>query len=66
MNREQRAFDRWLTTQPGVDPLVCEWYALCQNDADGTTPHPILGQVPICQRCAAKHKLAITPFEEGA
>jgi hypothetical protein len=38
----------------------CEWYALCTNLAVGTTPHPILGDVPICERCAAKHELPIT------
>lgn len=33
---------------------LCEWFALCDNPATGTEPHPILGDVPICDRCAAK------------
>lgn len=34
----------------------CAWFALCENPATTTEPHPILGPVPICQRCAAKLK----------
>lgn len=33
---------------------TCEWFALCGNPAVTTEPHPILGDVPICQRCADK------------
>ncbi len=33
---------------------ACEWWALCTNEAVTTEPHPILGDVPICQRCADK------------
>jgi len=33
----------------------CEWFLLCTNPATGTTPHPILGDVPTCDRC---HKFA--------
>lgn len=29
----------------------CEWFALCDRAATGTTPHPILGAVPTCDRC---------------
>lgn len=36
---------------------MCEWYALCDNPADGMVSHPILGEVPTCQRCADKHDL---------
>lgn len=32
----------------------CEYFALCANPADGVVRHPILGEVPACQRCAAK------------
>ncbi|WP_018502939.1 hypothetical protein [Parafrankia discariae] len=32
----------------------CEWFALCDHPADRYRPHPILGQVPICARCAEK------------
>lgn len=40
----------------------CEWYALCRNVATGTTRHPILGDVPICDRCAKKHDLPVDAF----
>jgi hypothetical protein len=31
----------------------CGWFAGCGRPATGTTPHPILGEVPTCDRCAA-------------
>jgi len=34
----------------------CRWFALCTNPATTLEPHPILGTVPICDRCAAKVK----------
>lgn len=33
----------------------CEWFLHCNEPATGTTPHPILGDVPTCDRC---HKFA--------
>lgn len=36
------------------DVPTCEWFALCANDSAGTIKHPILGDVPCCQRCADK------------
>jgi hypothetical protein len=33
---------------------LCEWFALCDNLATTTRPHPILGDVPICERCDAQ------------
>lgn len=34
--------------------VICAWWALCGNPATGTRPHPILGHVPICDRCNQK------------
>lgn len=31
---------------------LCEWFALCGQPAAGALPHPILGGVPCCARCA--------------
>lgn len=31
---------------------VCEWFALCDRPATVLVPHPVLGQVPTCDRCA--------------
>jgi hypothetical protein len=39
------------TPKPPV--LMCEWFALCDRPATDTRPHPILGDVPVCDRCAA-------------
>lgn len=33
---------------------ACRWFLQCDNPAVTTEPHVILGQVPICQRCADK------------
>jgi len=33
-------------------PAVCQWFLRCGAPATGTTPHPILGAVPTCDRCA--------------
>lgn len=32
----------------------CQWFAMCQNLATTTRPHPTLGDVPICDRCNTK------------
>jgi len=37
---------------------VCEWFAYCENRATLTMPHPVLGSVPICERCASRPELA--------
>lgn len=34
------------------NPERCEWFALCTNSPVGVVAHPILGETPICQRCA--------------
>jgi hypothetical protein len=34
---------------------ICQWFLLCDRPATGTTPHPVLGSVPTCDRC---HKFA--------
>jgi len=33
---------------------TCRWFLLCENVATVDLPHPILGSVPTCQRCADK------------
>lgn len=48
-------FDRGAHLESDWVP-VCEWFALCDNTATTTQPHPILGPVPICDRCKAKVK----------
>lgn len=40
---------------------MCDWYKLCHNPPVGTVTHPILGEVPTCEPCAAKHDLALKP-----
>jgi len=42
--------------------LLCEWYRHCDNYADGAVAHSILGKVPTCNRCAAKHSMTLVPF----
>lgn len=54
----KRAGERTADTQGrkiDVAPApLCEWFALCTNVATGYEPHPILGEVPICDRCREK------------
>lgn len=41
----------------GVPPQptdICRWFVLCENEATSHRPHPILGPVPICDRCDDK------------
>lgn len=46
----------------GTPAIPCQWYALCDRGAIGLVPHPILGTVPTCKRCAEKHDLDLQPF----
>lgn len=32
---------------------LCEWFALCDRPATVLVQHPVLGDVPTCDRCAA-------------
>lgn len=40
-------------------PLHCHWFAGCTNAAATSVPHPVLGDVPVCQRCA--ERAGVTP-----
>ncbi|GMA42418.1 hypothetical protein [Mobilicoccus caccae] len=39
-------------TKNPAPAIKCQWFALCPNPPAGTIAHPILGEVPACQRCA--------------
>jgi hypothetical protein len=43
-----------MTTTRETPATTCQWFLLCTNPATSTMPHPILGAVPICQRCTDK------------
>ena len=32
--------------------MECRWFLKCKNEATVLLPHPILGDVPCCDRCA--------------
>jgi hypothetical protein len=36
------------------EPVPCEWFAMCDHPATGLMAHPVLGDLPICDRCRAK------------
>ena len=55
---EREVHPRWegadlLRRVPNVTSQPCKWFALCENAATGALAHPILGDVPICDRCRA-------------
>ena len=31
---------------------LCDWFLLCANNAVRNEPHPVLGDVAVCQRCS--------------
>jgi hypothetical protein len=31
--------------------MDCQWFLNCTREATTTAPHPILGDVPTCQKC---------------
>ena len=33
--------------------MNCNWFLKCTNEATVLIPHPLLGDVPACDRCAA-------------
>jgi hypothetical protein len=41
-------------TRPIGHVYTCQWFAGCHNVATTTRKHPILGNVPICDRCNKK------------
>lgn len=34
------------------DTTTCQWFLMCDRPAVTTVKHPVLGDVPCCQRCA--------------
>jgi hypothetical protein len=44
--------------------ILCEWFALCDHEAIGTTKHPVLGDVLICERCSDRFALAVEALDE--
>jgi hypothetical protein len=45
--------------------MICQWFALCDNPANGTVLHPILGDVPTCRRCASSLGLSLDPLPDN-
>lgn len=43
-----------ITGRAGAMSMQCEWFSQCDRDVEYLTPHPIIGYVPTCVRCAAK------------
>jgi hypothetical protein len=41
------------TNGHGAEPAsqFCQWFATCTNLATTERDHPVLGKVPICDRC---------------
>lgn len=48
--RKQRATEVRASMRTAPDGC-CQWFTLCRNQATGTTPHFVLGEVPTCDSC---------------
>lgn len=35
------------------ETVGCHWFLNCTRDARNMTPHPVLGELPTCDRCHA-------------
>ena len=42
--------------------MLCAWHGDCNERADGTSSHPVLGAVAICSHCAGTDGVDVTPF----
>jgi hypothetical protein len=52
--QSQREYEIEQQEAERLDHGDCLWFHGCTNPATHLEPHPILGGVPICDRCAAK------------
>jgi len=60
--RRAAQLDQLLRGWVGPELGTCAWYALCDQPAAGLVAHPVLGAVPTCSSCAARHELElVTP-----
>lgn len=39
------------THKDAETPQECQWFPACGMEATHTQSHPVLGEVPICDRC---------------
>lgn len=44
--------DLHVETEGAWIDYTCQWFAGCENVATAILPHPILGPVNVCKRCA--------------
>lgn len=45
------ADDGRLIVEATGETVACHWFSRCVNPATALEPHPVLGPLPICQRC---------------
>lgn len=50
----ERDLTAWVQRYVDEHVTTCEWFAMCDREAATTRSHPVLGEVPICDRCDRK------------
>jgi hypothetical protein len=45
-----------MTSEPILlpEPTVCRWFLRCDHLTEVAFPHPVLGHVPVCDRCSRR------------
>ena len=58
----RRAAELADNARESMGQMLCAWHCVCDQPAEGTCSHPVLGAVAVCRYCAEVDGLDVTPF----